>query len=70
MSNVKNEILLVRAYELIEEYTGHPSGVDRTMLACISENDMDNLMATVVKLEGEQAREQFYSFGLMEGDEY
>lgn len=71
MSNVKNEIILVRAYELIEEYTGHPSGVDRTMLACIAQSDMDNLLATIVKLEGEQAQEYFYNFGLLErGDEY
>ncbi len=71
MSNVKNEILLVRAYELIEEYTGHPSGVDKTMLTCIEMNDLDNLMATVIKLEGEQAQEYFYNFGLLErGDEY
>lgn len=71
MSNAKNDIILIRAYELIEEYTSHPSGVDKTMLNYIESNDMDNLLATIVKLEGEQAQEYFYNFGLLErGDEY
>lgn len=71
MSNAKNDIILIRAYELIEEYTSHPSGIDKTMLNYIEANDMDNLLATIIKLEGEQAQEYFYNFGLLErGDEY
>lgn len=66
MSNTKNNIILVRAYELIEELTSDPAGRDDRLLQLIKDNDMDNLLAFVQKVEAEIAQEYFHNFGILE----
>lgn len=61
MSNPVNTLLLERAYELIDELASDPAGRDDYLLQLIKDNDMDNLLAQVQKVEAELAQEHFLS---------
>lgn len=61
MSNPVNTLLLERAYELIDELASDPAGRDDYLLQLIEQNDMDNLLAQVQKVEAELAQEHFLS---------
>lgn len=65
MSNTTNEILLLRANDLVDELTGHPSRIDQSILKAIEANDMDNLYQLVTKAEAELAREHYFNNGLI-----
>lgn len=66
MSNVKNNMLLVRAYELVEQLLSDPAGRDKLLLQLIEKNDLEELMSQVIKIEGDMAREEFYNNGILE----
>lgn len=66
MSNSKNNIILVRAYELAEELASDPAGRDDRLFELIEANDLDNLLAFVQKVEAEIAQEYFHGFGILE----
>lgn len=61
MSNQTNELIMERAYELIDELASDPAGRDDYLLQLIKDNDMDNLLAQVQKVEAELAQEHFLS---------
>lgn len=61
MSNPVNTLILERAYELVEELVSDPAGRDDMLLQLIDENDMDNLLAQVQRIEAEVAQEHFLS---------
>lgn len=61
MSNQTNELIMERAYELIDELASDPAGRDDYLLQLIKDNDMDNLLAQVQKIEAELAQEHFLS---------
>lgn len=61
MSNPVNTLLLERAYELVDELASDPAGRDDYLLQLIEQNDMDNLLAQVQKVEAELAQEHFLS---------
>jgi hypothetical protein len=64
MSNKTNDELVERANELIEEITNHPSGYDKVLQNALNSGDLDKLFFTVSVVEGELAKENFYSRGI------
>lgn len=66
MSNATNQLILERAYELIDELASDPAGRDDTLLQLIKNNDMDSLLAQVQKVEAEIAQEYFHNSGILE----
>lgn len=66
MSHVKNDMILVRAYELVEQLLSDPAGRDKRLLQLIESNDLEELMKEVIKIEGDLAREEFYNNGILE----
>lgn len=66
MSNVSNQLILERAYELVEELTSDPAGRDDMLMQLVREGDMDTLLAHVQKVEAQVAQEHFYNSGIVE----
>lgn len=66
MSNPVNTLLLERAYELIDELASDPAGRDDYLLQLIKDNDMDNLLAHVQKVEAEVSQEHFQNNNIIE----
>lgn len=65
MSNDVNDNLIERARDLAEEITGHPSGYDKTLLACIDGGDLDELHRLVKLVEADLARDYFYGHNIV-----
>ena len=66
MSNQTNELIMERAYELIEEIVSDPAGRDDMLMQLIKEGDMDNLLAHVQKVEAEVSQEHFQNNNIIE----
>lgn len=66
MSNQTNELIMERAYELIEELASDPAGRDDMLMQLIKEGDMDNLLAHVQKVEAEVSQEHFQNNNIIE----
>lgn len=60
MSQEQNTILIERGYELAEELTSHPAGVDRGMLAALHSGDMDKIQYWITVCEGTLSQQHFY----------
>lgn len=66
MSNQTNELIMERAYELIEELASDPAGRDDMLMQLIKDGDMDNLLAHVQKVEAEVAQEYSHNNNIIE----
>lgn len=66
MSNESNSALYGRAYELAEEITNHPSGLDKALFSAIEGGDLDTMKYLVSKIEGILSQEHFYKNDLLE----
>lgn len=61
MSNITNSNLLERAYELLEEITSHPSGLDKALTKAVRAGNLDEIYYLVTKIESELAQKHFYN---------
>ena len=66
MSNNTNSILIERAYELSEELTSHPAGIDKSLLQAIKGGDLEKLQYWVTVAEGTLATNAMYENDMME----
>lgn len=66
MSHQINTNLLERAAELIDQLTGHPSGLDKALVVAVEANDLNEVHRQVFKLEAELAQEHFHNYDLLE----
>lgn len=69
MSNNTNSILIERAYELAEELTSHPAGIDKALLLAIETGDLENVQYWVTVAEGTLSAHNFYESNLIEQEE-
>lgn len=65
MSNNINEQLLIRAADLIDEITGHPSRLDIALEQAVEKSDLDEIYRIVTLVEGELAQESFHNDGIL-----
>ena len=71
MSQEVNDTLLERAYELAEELTSHPAGIDKGILAAIHSNDLNKVQYWITVGEGALAQQHFYESEILgAGDVY
>lgn len=71
MSNQTNEILLLRAQDLVDELASDPAGRDDRILELINKNDLDTLREYLSKVEAQLSIEHFHNNNILEvGDEY
>lgn len=61
MSNITNELLLERAYQIADELTSDPAGRDDRILELINLNDLDTLREYLNIVEGQLSLEYFHN---------
>lgn len=61
MEKEVNTQLLERANELLEEIDSHPSRLDIALKEALQANDLESVHYLVNLIEGELAKEHFYS---------
>ena len=59
MSQDINTRLLERAADLLDDFTNHPSGLDKQLEKAIESNDLDEIHRVVSIMEGIQSQEHF-----------
>lgn len=65
MSHDTNSNLLERAYEVLEEISGHPSKYDKLLDKAIQREDLDEVHRLVNIIESDLAIEHFHNYGLL-----
>lgn len=63
MSTAANTNLMERAQEALEELTGHPSAIDKSIQLAIDRHDLETLHYLVAKAEGILSEEHYHSMG-------
>jgi hypothetical protein len=64
MSDSSNDKLYERAQELLDEFTSHPSGCDKSLAAAIMRDDLEEIRYWVNTFEGVLAQENFRDYDL------
>lgn len=70
MSNEVNSNLFERAADLLDDFTNHPSGLDKQLEKAVESNDLDEIHRIVTICEGLLAQEHFHELTGEQTDVY